>query len=413
MTKKIQIFNNVSDGVPELSLIGDIGMYDAETIAKEIGGLRNLSLWGEHKLLRLRINSYGGSIMAAYTIIEAMNTYYQNGGQIETINSGRADSAAGWIFAFGTRELRKIMPFAGMAFHPPILKNGLKMNDLPEDDPRRIQMKEAYKNLRDIFKAATGIKEDDIKKIMDNEMSLTADQAVSLGFADEKVRISNMPSLKNNMTPEEFVNCTQGLDFDIVNEKPENGISINNKKSIKMSKILSDLLNLQPEASEGAKEQAVKNLISEHDSYKEKYELENKRANELKAELDELKSKFEAQQNKDMINYIDKVIELDPTKKDKKDILLNMAKVDFESFKLMNPLKDEKGETVDITNGMQPESGSGAGAEGKDNAKEEGIKNAKEFYNLTLSDKEKLQKEDPTKYDLLRNSYDNHSLEIF
>ena len=200
--QKIKIVNNRLDQVPEISLVGNIGMFDAMFISE---GINNLILPGTEmdpqpaRRLRIMINSFGGSVMQAFSIVTAMQNFINAGGEIETVNAGRADSAASWIFALGTRGQRKIMQFAGVFVHPPVLEDGTEIKDLPPGDQQRDEMENVYQKLIGIIVATTGKDAATVRRLMDNNTDMTAEQAISNGFADTLVRVNNAPRIRNNI----------------------------------------------------------------------------------------------------------------------------------------------------------------------------------------------------------------------
>lgn len=385
--QKVQIKNNVADGVPELMILGDICMYDAYNISESIGGLyKNVS--NGSKKLRIRINSFGGSVRDALTIISAMNGFYRSGGEIETINEGCADSAAGWIFSFGTRGKRRIMPYASMFFHPPLLGDGTTITDLPENDPIRKELEGYFDILIDIFVAGTGLERTTIRTIMENETELKSDSIISNGFADIKEVLNNMPNIEN-LSRKEIVNTTSEF---MKNYKPDSGKT---KNKVNMPK-LADLLNLNSECSESAIEKAVQNLINDKNKFESDLTAANEKVTALEAENKKYKEDLENAKNQEILDYVEKLIENDKTKKDNKESLINLAKSDFETFKNLCPLTPVKNKGANIEDGIEEE------------GQEDGIKDAKEYQNLSQSEKIDLKNKDLAKYKRLANNYEKY-----
>ena len=109
----LKFFNKIGENEYEIILSGEIGWsINGKEIAKEIRFLNSI---GATKIIE-RINSPGGSVIDAYDIVDA-NLNSQ--AIIETIVTGLAGSAAGWIAATGTKGNRKIVDYGMGMIHDP------------------------------------------------------------------------------------------------------------------------------------------------------------------------------------------------------------------------------------------------------------------------------------------------------
>jgi len=373
MRKKVQIINSSRDGVPEIKLYGDIGQYDAENIAYSL-----TSYDGER--VRICINSFGGYVKDAFTILAAMNAYMATGGIIETVNEGRADSCAGWIFSAGTRGQRKILQFAGMFFHAPLFEDGAKITDLPEGDENRTMLEDYFDKLINIFVSATGKAYKAIKSIMEVETELNADEAVKQGFADTKLMVDNVPRVKNSVSRKEFCNIVNSLEYVIT---PETG-----HKSIQNMKRIATLLNLNPEASEEAIRAQIEAITNKATEAKaETQRLMQALAIETAAK-ESAETALAELQSSEVVNYVDTLIKEDATKENQREFLVNMGKSNFEAFKATFPVAQVVN-GVDLNKGIDP-SGS----------------DKKTFAQMSLTEREQLKVTNRAEYLTLLAAYE-------
>jgi ATP-dependent protease ClpP protease subunit len=398
---KAQITNNNLDGFSEIRIIGDISGYDGRYLASQIDNLTD-NEYKPTKNLRIRINSYGGDVLrGGFSIVSAMQRFMNAGGTIETFNEGCADSTAGWIAACGTRGKRKVMQFSSGFFHAPMFEDGRTIEDLPEGSEERRILEDNFEKLVNIFVSATGKPASRIKQLMKNETELSADELVREGFADELVEVDNIPKIKNGISRMQIVNITDGIDFKIKQKQPlAEGINTINMK-------LTTILNLKPEASEGAIEAAVTEIINANKKAVKDLEKANTELVNAKAELEKFKKAQKEKEDQEIVNYVDKLIELDARKKDQRESLINMAKSDFETFKNVMPQTKAviDGKPIDEGADEEPE------GDGKD-SKAKGIENAKKFSEMSHAKRLELKNENLSEYSELARDYDKYFSEI-
>ncbi len=383
--KEIKIVNSALDGVPEILLIGELGGYDAASLMENLQSV-------QAPLVRVRINSYGGDVNAAHAIVSAMHAYYEQGGEIETINEAMAGSAAGWIFAFGTRGKRKILQFAQLFLHQPRFSDGQGIDDLPEGDSRRADLEQCYNGLVGIFTSATELSDGEVRHLMDNDSYISADDAVAMGFADEIVEISNAPKLKSNLTPRQIVNATTALNIDFALDGEGDNKNTENMKEV------AKILNLAEGADEKEVANAVEAVQKERDELKEESERlkkESERLKELEKENEALKEEKANTAQKEVENAVDALIVKNDALKDRRDSMIAMAKAGgIENLQGVCASAVVRPEQIDnnIAEGVeQPDS-------------REAL--AKEFAQMSMSAREELKNSDKAKYSQMVKAYD-------
>lgn len=381
MKKKLKILNSALDGVAEISIFGDIDTYDGNYFAELIS-----SYSGEK--LRITINSYGGNVTGAFNVISAMTMYMANGGIIETVNAGRADSCAGWIFAAGSRGYRKVLQFAAMFFHAPLFEDGTKIEDLPEGSEERNILEDCLDKIAGIFVSTTGRSEDEIKALMNSETELNADQAITEGFADEKLLVDNVPVIKNSVTSKEFCNIVNSLEYKIIN-KPTGPIKRKNMKGI------CKVLNLNSEASEGAVQSEIESVLNARKDAEAQNKVLTQKLAVANTAKEAAEDKLEKLEGAEVLNYVDAVIKADPTKEAQRSFLTNMAKNDFEGFKAVMPVVENKAGGVDI-NKVINQSANGGGDPNPE----------KKFEEYTPSERETMRVSNHAKYSELLTAYE-------
>jgi len=366
---------NIND-VSELALRGDIEGFDAQNIANEISNVKG-------KMIRIRINSGGGFVIWAYTIISAMQIFKNEGGIIETINEGRADSAAGWIFACGSKGRRFIMQFAKMFFHPPMYQDGTTIEQLPDGSDERNLLENNFTDLISIFEGCTGLSDSRIRNIMKDNTEMSANEAVSLSFADKIVEISNLKEIRENLTARQLI--TNVSTYEI--QEVENQIHTDMKEIAKK-------LGLNPEASESAILSELDNVLNFRDEATgEITELKSK-VLEITDKKISLETEISNFKNAEALEFVNKNY---PGKTAlEKEAIVNLFKADSETFKgLISGTPAHAEIDKDVKE-----------AESKD-VKNEVTKDAAEFAGLTHGQRNELKNLDPNKYGRLMNAYES------
>lgn len=214
MEDKYMQFVKKNDLLTELYIYGDIRKPDFfDVLFGEMDAGRRDAYSFKEELekvdtpnLLVRINSYGGSVSEALAIYNLLSTSKLN---VTTIVDGFACSAASVIFMAGQN---RIVPKSGLL----MIHNA---SSYAEGDYR--SLKKASEDLEkiqqpsvDIYVSKTGMKEEEVRELMDNETWINSKLAFELGFstieeesadahqameADFIVRmVEQMESLKND-----------------------------------------------------------------------------------------------------------------------------------------------------------------------------------------------------------------------
>ena len=171
--------------------VGDDGWgggVTAQNVEEELINANN-------KPLDVYINSYGGEVFEGFAIYNILNRY---NGYVRVIVDGIAASIASVIAQAGDEV---IMNKASMM----MIHNASGMcYGNAEDMKKVVQALESINDvIRDVYKARTGLDDEKLKALMDNETFMTAKECVEYGFADE---ISD-----EDMTAETLTNAVNSL----------------------------------------------------------------------------------------------------------------------------------------------------------------------------------------------------------
>ena len=197
-----QIRNEADSDSAELLLYGEIAnetWYGDEVTPRQFAeDIRSMA----GKPLTLRINSPGGDVFAAQAIYNQLKAYE---GSITAYIDGMAASAATIITCAADKV---IMPDnAIFMIHNPMVGvcSYLNENQLKDIANQLSTVKQTIINV--YLKKCTDMAENKLKKMMDNETWMTAQEAMDYGFVDEladgvKIEnsISNGVVIVNNMT---------------------------------------------------------------------------------------------------------------------------------------------------------------------------------------------------------------------
>lgn len=143
---------------------------------------------GDSKEIRVIINSPGGFVEVGNSIYNYLEGLKAKGYKIKTVADQLVGSIATKIFLVGDeREMRDSSQFF---IHNPAVDPGLSDANKLSSFAQRVS--EVESDLRRFYAEKTGTEEDVLKPLMDVETSMSAEQAVSLGFATSvSKRISN------------------------------------------------------------------------------------------------------------------------------------------------------------------------------------------------------------------------------
>ena len=182
---------NVNEDSAELFIYGDIASYKwyeddvcAYDMAKELESLGG-------KNLKVRINSYGGEVAQGLAIYNLLKTYE---GEVTTLCDGFACSSASVIFMAGRN---RVMPKSSLL----MIHNAWTYASGDANELRKIaeQIEKITQPSIEVYKSVSNLNEERIKQMMDEETWITADEALSYGFATEIVEDSPKQSLRDEM----------------------------------------------------------------------------------------------------------------------------------------------------------------------------------------------------------------------
>mgnify|MGYP003261725113 CR=1 FL=1 len=182
---------NVNEDSAELYIYGDIAShkwYEEDVcvydMAKELSGLNG-------KSLKVRINSYGGEVAEGLAIYNLLKSY---SGEVTTLCDGFACSAASVIFMAGKN---RVMPRTSLL----MIHNAWTYACGNADDLRKVadEIEKITQPSIEIYKSNSSLSEEEIKKMMDDETWITADEALSYGFATEISEESVQQSVRDDM----------------------------------------------------------------------------------------------------------------------------------------------------------------------------------------------------------------------
>lgn len=180
MNKFYQIVKSAKeDDVTELVIHGDItslhwddsdvGSFD---LAKELNDIQS------NKLV-VRINSYGGEVSQGLGIYNLLKSFK---GEVVTLNDGFACSAASIIFMAGSKRL---MPKSSLLMiHNAWTFAAGNANELRKmaDDLEKVTQPSV-----EIYKQNSNLSEDEIKDMLNKETWISADEALTYGFATQVI----------------------------------------------------------------------------------------------------------------------------------------------------------------------------------------------------------------------------------
>ncbi|HAO61556.1 MAG TPA: Clp protease ClpP [Erysipelotrichaceae bacterium] len=179
-----------SDDTTELIIHGDItsmkweesdvGSFD---IAKELKEVKTSNLL-------VRINSYGGEVSQGLGIYNLLRSFQ---GKVTTINDGFACSAASVIYMAG---VKRVMPRSALL----MIHNAATIAWGDSND--FIKMADTLAKVTqpsvEVYKSVSNLSEAEIKKMMDDETWISADEALKYGFATHIVEQEPTQSLENH-----------------------------------------------------------------------------------------------------------------------------------------------------------------------------------------------------------------------
>lgn len=182
--------SEVDSDTTELLIHGDITSYKwAESDVGSFDLAQELMNVTTPNLL-VRINSYGGEVSQGLGIYNLLKSFK---GKVITVNDGFACSAASIVFMAGEE---RVMPRSTLL----LIHNAWSIAQGDSNDFKKMaeDLEKITQPSVEIYKKTSNLSEEEIKKMMDAETWITADEALSYGFATKVQDDEKKQSLDNH-----------------------------------------------------------------------------------------------------------------------------------------------------------------------------------------------------------------------
>ena len=210
----------------------------------------------------VEINSPGGSVTEGAEIYEAIRTF---DGEIECHVVGMAGSAASFIACAAKST---ISPMGSFFIHNCSTQCSGNQHDMRKTMEN---LKSTDENMVTAYKAKTGMSDDELYKLMENETLLSAQRAVELGFIDEVAGEGNMTAFAGGASTFGIAAAVPGfadfgsIDLDKVRalhdaytkaheENAEGGIEMANNANAEDSKVIDDVREVDEPVEDSVEE---------------------------------------------------------------------------------------------------------------------------------------------------------------
>ncbi len=220
MKEKYYMLETNEDKTADLYIFGNITSYDwyegdvsANTLLKQLKEL-------DVDYINVHINSYGGEVSQGLAIY---NTLKDSKMKVTTVCEGFACSAASVVFMAGDERIVKDASL--LMIHNAWTYARGDSNELRKQAEDLEKITQASVNA---YKSKASISEEKIKELMNNETWITADEAITYGFAtktetteDGNVNQSAFESIREKLLKNEIAPAqkTEGIDIDDLAEK--------------------------------------------------------------------------------------------------------------------------------------------------------------------------------------------------
>ena len=166
----------LSQGIIRIS--GDIDEELADRVISQM-----MYLIGEHKDIRLFVNSRGGSWAAVLSIVDMIRMYR---GRVSTYCTGSLSSVGALILSAAKKGNRYIFPHGNVIINQPRISSGISGS---EDELRGYICGLKYEKgiFLDLLAEHTSQKRSDIEKLITEDCFLTAEDAIDFGLCDKIV----------------------------------------------------------------------------------------------------------------------------------------------------------------------------------------------------------------------------------
>jgi ATP-dependent Clp protease, protease subunit len=179
------VWNAAGDGVdPELELYGYISEYSwFEDEVTPAQFRKDLEKYGQGGPITLRMNSYGGDVVAASLISSMIRDYP---GYVTVQIDGIAASAATVVAVSGDKLC--IQDTAYFMIHDPMAVFFLAALNIEELTRMADSLKAVKEGIINAYETKTGLSRSRLSKLMTDETWMDANKALDLGFVDEIIR---------------------------------------------------------------------------------------------------------------------------------------------------------------------------------------------------------------------------------
>lgn len=344
------LYNKLDDGTYTMLLQGVIGEeFSGYDFANAIDRLNNIGA----KEIEISINSVGGKLLHAYSIIGAL---LNSKAKITTINIGVAYSAAGLILLCG--EKRKAYNYTSAMIHNAMGGSSDKIRDIGDN------------SVLTIISERTGIDSEEIQRQMNEETFYTGTEQLDNNFVDAMVSTNReAPQLENAL---ELMNYFKN--------------TINKSKSNKMDKVFAKL--------GVADENGVLLSIAEMEN-KHSLEIEATKSEkvELLNKIQELETKIAETTRSAVESMVNKAIADGKCAKESKDSMVEIGNT-LGVDSLEKVFASVKTPHVDINNMI-----GGSGNKGENTA------NSKKWEDYSVEEKVQMKYKSPELYNSLLDDF--------
>jgi ATP-dependent Clp protease protease subunit len=157
-------------------LTGEVNESSAENIMSELFKLEMSDPSGD---IIIVINSYGGYVHSAWSIIDTMNMLRCN---VHTLSIGQASSAGAVILLSGTKGKRYAAPHASIMLHKISSETRGHIDDMDIDVKETKRLQEQLENH---IISRTKIKSKQLSEMLSRNRYLTPEEAVQFGLIDK------------------------------------------------------------------------------------------------------------------------------------------------------------------------------------------------------------------------------------
>jgi len=149
------------------------------------------------KTIEVGIMSIGGNVREGLAIYDALRTASANGQEVKTFALGITASIASVIFMAG--DTREVSDNAEIMIHNSSVVMGGNKHDLQD----AIETLDGIDStMIDIYMSRTGLDAEKVAELLDKETFMSADEAVSQGFATDKANALALVAMINNKKKE-------------------------------------------------------------------------------------------------------------------------------------------------------------------------------------------------------------------